>query len=434
LRSQNPESGQGAIQILRQVIRIDPKFAPAWAALAQALLLNSETMDKEGVIAVIPEARQAATRALQIDPNLAAGHRALAYILGSDTLDGAAHELRAAELDPRSAEGLLSLSDAQHITGRFVQALASARSARAADPLWQDAPRVVLNQTAELGDHEGAVAWANEAFPDDPKLRSFALARAAYYAGDFSEAASRWANLANGSSQWSSPSRLSLQNVLLMLKLSAEEPSRPPRPFVGATRMMPARIWMTSAPSAAEWQRRNRSWAAELVYRDENVIAAKLMVREGRAKELVSTYDSPTGLLGIHRGETVGTCYLENAAIAAMALRAVGRSAEASELLEEANDAIRTAYRQGKVPLWLDQDAAGVWALQGKSAQAVAALDRAFRRGSMHSNRSDLSRLEDEPSLAPLRADRAFQIIAAKYAAAFAREREETARVLHMNL
>jgi TolB-like protein/DNA-binding winged helix-turn-helix (wHTH) protein len=434
LRSGNPETGQGAIHILRQAIRIDPHFAPAWAALSEAVILNSETMDKEGVIAVIPEARQAATRALAIDPNLAAGHETLASLLGSDTPDAVAHEWRAAQLDPRSAEGLISLSVAEHVSGQFVQSLASAKRARSADPLAQGPPRAILNQTAELGDHAGEVALINEAFADDPRIRSFALARASYYAGDFSDAAARWADLANGTSQWASPSKLSLQNVLLMLNLSTEQPSRPPRPFIGPTRSLPARVWMTSAPSATEWQRRNRSWAAELVYRDEDVIAAKRMLSEGRAKELVATYDGPTGLLGLHNGMTVGTCYLENAAIAAMALRTVGRSAEASILLNQADHAIVAAYRQGPVPMWLDQDAAGVWALQGKTAQAVTALDRAFRRGSTHTSRSDLPRLEDEPTFAPLHSNRAFAVVAAKYAAALTRERQETARVLHIHL
>jgi len=80
---------------------------------------------------------------------------------------------------------------------------------------------------------------------------------------------------------------------------------------------------MAGAPSAAEWQKRNRSSAAELVYRDENVIAAKLMLNAGRANELITTYDGPTGLLGLRRGQVVGTCFLQSAAIVAVALRAV---------------------------------------------------------------------------------------------------------------
>ena len=217
-----------------------------------------------------------------------------------------------------------------------------------------------------------------------------------------------------------------------MLRLSKEQPSRPPRPGIGQDSFTPARVWMPAAPPASEWQRRNRSLAAELVYRNENIIAAKLMLTEGRAKELVATYDSPAGLLGVRRGLTVGTCFLHNAAIAALALRAVGRGAEANVILGQADAAIKAAYRAGTVPLWFEEDAAGIWALQGKTAQAVGALDRAVRRGSMHATRTDLLRLEDEPAFRPLRGDPGFESVRVKYAARFAKERQETARVFHI--
>jgi TolB-like protein/DNA-binding winged helix-turn-helix (wHTH) protein/tetratricopeptide (TPR) repeat protein len=432
LRSQNPVAGKEAMRLLREVIKANPKFAPAWSGYAEALELDSETMDREGVIAVIPQARRAAAHALQLDPNLAGAHRAISALAGGDTPEAIAHDMRAAALDPRSADGLLALSNAQHVSGDFAQSLVSARRAHDADPLLAGPPRVVLNLIAELGDRRGAEAWVGQGFPGDPGLQSFAIARADYYAGDFSEAARRWSELAAGASQWSSPSGLSLQNVLLMLGLSKEPPSRPPRPFIGANRLMPVRIWMAEAPSSSEWQWRNRSSAAELVYRDENVIAAKLMLNEGRSRELASTYDSPIGLLGVRRGLTIGTCYLENAAIAAIALRSVGRGPEANAILDHANEAIQGAYRRGAVPLWLEQDAAGIWALQGKSEKAVGALDRALRRGSTHTNRTDLRRLEDEPAFRSLRGDPRYELVRSRYAAVLARERRETARTLNL--
>jgi hypothetical protein len=195
---------------------------------------------------------------------------------------------------------------------------------------------------------------------------------------------------------------------------------------------MPVRVWMTAPPSPAEWQHRNRSSAADLVYRNENVIAAKLMLMAGRAKELVATFDSPTGLLGVRSGQAVGTCYLENAAIAALALRAVGRQVEANRILGQADAAIRAGYGRGTVPLWFEQDAAGIWAAEGKSDQAAAALERALRRGSMHSSRSDLRRLQDEPAFQSLRGNRHFQIVSAEYEASLARERRETAHALNI--
>jgi hypothetical protein len=112
--------------------------------------------------------------------------------------------------------------------------------------------------------------------------------------------------LAASQTQWASPSKLSLEDVLFMLKLSSDQPSRKARPTIGQSRSTPARVWMTAPPSAEEWRRRNRSWAAELVYRDENVIAAKLMLAAGRERELVATYDGPTALLGIRPGERLG--------------------------------------------------------------------------------------------------------------------------------
>jgi hypothetical protein len=217
-----------------------------------------------------------------------------------------------------------------------------------------------------------------------------------------------------------------------MLRLSNEQPSRPPRPSIGQDSVTPARVWITTAPPPSEWQRRNRSSAAELVYRNENIIAAKLMLNEGRAKELVATYDSPAGLLGVRRGLTVGTCFLHNAAIAALALRAVGRNAEADVILGESDTAISAAYRAGTVPLWFEEDAAGIWAVQGRTTQAIAALERAVRRGSMHATRTDLLKLEDEPAFRPLRGNPGFEAVRAKYAARFAQERKETARALNL--
>jgi TolB-like protein/tetratricopeptide (TPR) repeat protein len=434
LRSDNPEEGQEALKLLRQVIKVNPGFAPAWSSMAEAIDLDARTRDREGLIAAIPQARAAAERALQLDPNQAEAHRLLATLSGGDTPEAMFHQRRAAELDPRSGEGLVALAISQHVAGDFARALASHKRAHAVDPLWSTPQRNVLDVMSELGDRRGAETWVQTAFPDDGMLKKFALARAAYHSGDFSEAARIWSDLAKGETQWSSPSKLSLQNVILMLGLTKEGPSRPPRPNIGQDRFIPTRVWMTAAPSASEWQWRNRSPAAELVYQDENVIAAKLMLADGRARELVATYDSPIGLLGVRRGLTIGTCYVQNAAVVAVALRAVGRIAEATGILEQADAAVRNAYRRGPVPLWLEDDAAGIWALQGKNAQAIGALDRALRRGSMHATRTDLVRLADEPALRSLHGDRRFEALLAKYDARYRNERQETARILNMQV
>jgi TolB-like protein/Flp pilus assembly protein TadD len=431
IRSGNPQSGEDAVTLLKETIRLDPGYAPAWANLAEALLLTGRTKGNEGMIAVMPQASNAARRALQLDPGLAEAHAVYADLVGNDSPEGIAHMWRAGLLSPRSGEGMSRRAMALHASGRFPQAYAAFRRAHELDPLWSTPTRSIGDNEALTGDRAGADAFIRREY-SEAALQSFALARSAWFTGDFSEAARRWSALAGGQSQWASPSKLSRENALFMLKLSRQSPSRPPRPSIGQNRSTPAGVWMAAPPPPAEWQLRNRSSAAELVYRDENVIAAKLMLAAGRASELAATYDSPTGLLGVRRGEAVGTCYLQNAAIVALALRAVGRRAEADRILGQADAAIQAAYRRGTVPLWFDEDAAGIWAVQGRKDLAVTALERALRRGSSHSTRTDLPKLADEPALHSLRGYPQFEAVRAKYEAHYAKERLETARDLNI--
>ncbi len=432
LRSGNPESGRDAVDLLREVIRLDPAFAPAWSSLADALMLDGMTRGDEGLIAVLPRARDAVNQSLKLDPKDPEAHAILARLLGSDGPEAIAHERRAAALEPTTGEGLMRLGFAHQASGEWAQATEAFRRAHELDPAWSTPVRVMLDHAALMGDRRAAETLIKRGMSDDPMIQQFALARVASFVGDFSEAARGWSALAEGSSRWASPSKLSLQDTLYMLKLSKDRPSRPARPTPGQARSTPAHIWMTAPPTPAEWQRRNRSWAAELVYRDQNVIAAKLMLRSGRASELAATFDTPTGLLGVRHGQALGTCYLQSAAIVAAALRDVGRRPEADALLREADGLIRRAYARGNVPLWFEDDAAGIWALQGKHNEAVDALDRALRRGSVHATRTDLPRLEDEPALRSLRGNSRFDAVRSKYEAHNARERRETALALQI--
>jgi TolB-like protein/DNA-binding winged helix-turn-helix (wHTH) protein/tetratricopeptide (TPR) repeat protein len=432
LRSYNPENGQEAQRLLRQALSVDPKFAAAWSSLAEALLFDGATKGNEGMIAIVPQARDAARRALQLDPNDSGAHAILAELLGLDTPEAIAERRRAGELAARTDEGQMWLTNAFAASGRWGEQSAAIRRARDLDPVASGPWRSSIDERAIMGDRTGAERAVRRGFADDAAIQNFALARVAWFVGDFSEAARRWSDLANGQSQWARPSKLSLENALLMLNLSKNLPSRPPRPSVGQARSTPVRVWMTSAPSASEWQKRNRSSAAELVYRDENVIAAKLMLNAGRARELVATYESPTGLLGLRASEPIGTCFLQNAAILVVALRDVGRYEEADAILRSLDATIRAAYGRGPVPLWFDDDAAGIWVLQGKVDMAADALDRALRRGSAHATHTDLLRLRDEPAFRGARGNPRFESVLAKYEAHFARERAETARALHI--
>lgn len=432
VRSRNPQSGQDAVGLLQQAIRLDPGFAPAWSSLAEALQLDGRTKGTEGLIAVLPRAQNAARRALQLDPNLAEAHGVLAMLLGNDSPEAVAHLRRAAELDPRSSQGQIWRGMAHYVSGEYADGLAAYRRAHDLDPLWPVPVRILVDVTSGIGDRPAAEAVVRSAFPDDLMGQHFALARVAWLSGDFSEAARRWSIVANGgSSRWASPARLSLEDVTFMLRLSSHPPSRPPLPSLGQNLQGP-RVWMSVAPSPSEWRNRNRSSAAALVNHDVNVVAAKRMLVAGRSRELVAAYDGPTGLLYMRPGVRVGVCDLHEAALVALALRGVGRHDEADALLRESDVLIRAVYRRGRVPTWFDEDAAAIWAVQGQTGSALDALERALRRGGVHAGRTDLPKLEDEPALRSLRGDPRFEALRSRYEAHFARERGETAHALNI--
>ena len=64
--------------------------------------------------------------------------------------------------------------------------------------------------------------------------------------------------------------------------------------------------------------------------------------------------------------------------------------------------------------------------MQGRTEQALSALERAFARGWIHAEPTDLPTLGDEPAFVSLRGDPRFERIKSNLAAHLARERAET--------
>jgi len=80
--SQNRKDNETAIKLLKQAVDADSKFAAAWAELARAYTIKSfyfvpEAESKQCIV----EAEVAMHKALDIDPNLAEGHAAKAFLL-----------------------------------------------------------------------------------------------------------------------------------------------------------------------------------------------------------------------------------------------------------------------------------------------------------------------------------------------------------------
>jgi TolB-like protein/cytochrome c-type biogenesis protein CcmH/NrfG len=136
-RQSTAEAFKQSDALYRKALTIDPRYAPAWAALAenfyheanQGLLSN-----KEGYA----QAREAAMKALAIDPDYAPAHARLGYIAmyGDNDLAGAAqHFRRALALDPSDPDVLRNSAALLGNLGRLDEALALDEAVVRRDPV-----------------------------------------------------------------------------------------------------------------------------------------------------------------------------------------------------------------------------------------------------------------------------------------------------------
>lgn len=124
------------IDYLWKAIEHDPTYAPAYAMIASAH--HSLTLCCDVHPTELVEARRAAQRALDIDPNLAEAHSALAsslYLYYWDFAQAEAHYLRALELNPKSATSHNYYGDFLGRMGRLEEAAAERKRALEIEPL-----------------------------------------------------------------------------------------------------------------------------------------------------------------------------------------------------------------------------------------------------------------------------------------------------------
>ncbi len=125
------------IEYLRSALELDPRHALAWVELARAYYYQAG-YDWADVAEGYTRSREAAARAIEIEPELAEGYAALGHVQVAfdwDWADAEASFRRALELAPGSADVLRGAAAMALILGRNQQALDLARRAVAQDPL-----------------------------------------------------------------------------------------------------------------------------------------------------------------------------------------------------------------------------------------------------------------------------------------------------------
>jgi len=128
-----------AVNIFHQAIEKDPNYAPAYAALAEAYAFLSIGFDILPSEDAMPKAREAAQKALELDPTMAEAHVSLGIIATWYDWDRKAannYFRKAIQLNPNYAGAHLWIeSYLTYLEGKFEEGVAELERAQELDPL-----------------------------------------------------------------------------------------------------------------------------------------------------------------------------------------------------------------------------------------------------------------------------------------------------------
>lgn len=177
----NERSTRRAIAVYREAIERYPGYAPGYAGLAMANVVLSEWHSSVAPEEVVPEAREAAERALELDPTMPQGHIALGRALQTGDWDWEGADRcyrRGIELNPSDAMGRIVYANFLTAMQRFEEAIRLGRGTVERDPLTPQAWNELGHTLHFAGRDEEALRHYGEALEidHDPRLTHLLLA------------------------------------------------------------------------------------------------------------------------------------------------------------------------------------------------------------------------------------------------------------------
>jgi DNA-binding SARP family transcriptional activator/TolB-like protein/Tfp pilus assembly protein PilF len=420
IASRERENFRRAEALLRQAVKTDSNYAPAWSLLAAAIHFNGRVAIADSRARA--EALAAVRHALSLAPNLAQAHATLALVQG-DNSPAAERELRrAVALDPNYAEAWMWLGNSLNSQFRSREAIAAYERTVEIDPLFLTAVQNLAGTAIEMQDHAtlDALLLRISRAGASPALIGSIRANQLYSRGDYSGAVKTLAHL--GLDSRKHPPRVLWSNwfeTLIALGYYEKLHSVTGCPDWYAPMLrgeaLPPTTFEGRAVSAEEF------WTSDLF----SSPASRAMVNLGRSDELVRIYRDEFGDADdfISRAGRRGML-LELAPTLAVALRLGGSDEEASYILSAASNELEPALRRSSNRQAIGQLAA-IRAAQGERAQALKLLEAALRQGWLPNGRQYALDLAQEPALRDLRGDRRFENVRRRILAHLDRERAE---------
>ncbi|HYG61984.1 MAG TPA: protein kinase [Thermoanaerobaculia bacterium] len=193
INQRTPEALREALGRLDEVLKQEPGYALAWAAKAECYAhLVSPGLASMPAREGGAQARKAAARAIELDPNLSDAHVVLGFAT-TESWEWAAAERsfrRAIELNPSNADAYLKYAFYLTAMGRHAEAIKALETAKRLDPLSPAVNQALAAGHRFAGDHDRAVAAARATLDIHPGfwLGHFLLGTSYSSQGRFAEA------------------------------------------------------------------------------------------------------------------------------------------------------------------------------------------------------------------------------------------------------
>ena len=419
-----PESFQAAIAILKKAVTMDPNYAPAWASLGQAYgsqlsLTRGASTDQHA-----SEALSYIKRALQLAPNLAHAHAALAMVQNfPPELDG---ELRkAVELDSSDAEAWTWLANSLENQNRLHEALAARNRAIEIEPLLFLTVANKIYTLAFLRDWKGIdTELARVAVAGDPVLLAKAEAVSAIVTNRRGDEVRILLQLRASHPEEASWVDYDIPTGLAKLGFVEEAVMA-----AHSTQMLFTQDYLGTA-SSPESIKRAFPKPLDMWTSFDPVIGVwgRELPKEGRLKEYLGYYDaafkSPDELFALYDSEPGK--FLVIAPSLATALRGNGRTDEANKILNHSEQLLATERKNGPATEEQLEFLAYLRGAQGRDNEAVALLNEAVSDGMLPEGIFHARDIAEEPCFARLVNRPDFQQIRQRI---FARVQEERRKV-----